>query len=270
MAAPRLRWAVDLGQWTPSNEEFDFLCCLIPQEEAIECKKFKFRDDQKRALVSRLLQRHAAATVLGIPHTAVEIKRTRGRKPYVANAVDKPHAPNFNYSVSHEGNYVVLAAEGICLCGCDIAAPNQLRCSADRPLDEVLSAFKTQLTLAEWEIVRSAGADDSLIESKFRQFWSLKEVGSNKIILFAFPIRIMMTLWLVYMQAFVKATGEGLGYDLGKIDFHIADNNTARVSVEGALQPAWAFHLHLLGNGHWVSVARGPLTAIVDAWGVRF
>lgn len=175
----RLRWAVDLGQWTPSDQEFDFLCTLIPAEDATECRKFRFRDDQKRALVSRLLQRHAAATVLAVLHETVVIKRTKGRKPYAANPAQKPHAPNFNYSVSHEGDYVVLAAEGVCVCGCDIAAPNQMRRSADRPLEDVLSAFKGQLTQAEWKVVRSGGADETLVESNFRQFWSLKEVGQN-------------------------------------------------------------------------------------------
>lgn len=98
----RLRWAVDVAQWSPSQSEFDFLCSLLPDEDASECRKFKFLEDQKRALVSRLLQRHAAATILGIPHKDVVIKRTRGKKPYVANDLLKPHAPNFNYSVSHE------------------------------------------------------------------------------------------------------------------------------------------------------------------------
>jgi len=42
----------------------------------------------------------------------------------------------------------------------------------------------------------------------------------------------------------------------------------ATVKVLGASQPDWAFHLHELGGGHWVSVARAPLAAVVDAWGV--
>lgn len=105
----RLRLAVDVGRWDPSPREFDFLCSLLPDSEAEECRKFKFFDDQKRALVSRLLQRHVATVALGIPFQAVVIKRTKGRKPYIANeGVDRSPCPNFNYSVSHEVCFCVV------------------------------------------------------------------------------------------------------------------------------------------------------------------
>eukprot|EP00889_Picochlorum_renovo_P003007 jgi/Picre1/30037/NNA_005409.t1 len=73
------------------------------------------------------------------------------------------------------------------------------------------------------------------MERRFTQFWSLKE-------------------------AFVKATGMGLGYDLGKIEFDICDDtNTATVWIEGkGPSREWSFHLHELAHGHWVSVARDP------------
>lgn len=106
-ASGRLRLAVDVAGWNPSPSEFDFLCNAIPAEEASECRKFRFTDDQKRALAGRLLQRYAAATVLGLGHEEIVIKRTKGRKPFVANQVLKPHAPNFNYSISHEVGLVL-------------------------------------------------------------------------------------------------------------------------------------------------------------------
>jgi 4'-phosphopantetheinyl transferase len=36
-------------------------------------------------------------------------------------------APNFNFNVSHEGEFVVLASEPVCIVGVDVAAPGQLR-----------------------------------------------------------------------------------------------------------------------------------------------
>lgn len=61
----------------------------------------------------------------------------------------------------------------------------------------------------------------------------------------------------------------GLGYDLGKIEFDICDNtNTAIVRIEGnPPSTEWSFHLHELAHGHWVSVAKGPPKAVVDAKG---
>ena len=141
----------------------------------------------------------------------------------------------------------------MCICGCDVAAPHQLRRKAEQPLATVLSSFSQQLTTAEWAAVNSS-ADESGIESRFRQFWSLKE-------------------------AYVKATGEGLGFDLRRCAFEIisrADDDDdddgngsthAQVLVDGEVRSDWAFFLHQLGNEHWVSVARAPVTAIVDAWG---
>lgn len=245
----RLRWAVDTKQWDPSPSEFQFLCSLLPSGEAEECSKFRFFDDQKHAVISRLLQRHAAFTALGIPHAAAVIRRTKGRKPYVANDAPRPDAPNFNYSVSHEGDYVILAAEGRCLCGVDVAAPHSLRRNGGQPLSDVLVAFEKQLTPAEWAAVRSGGASlsDAALDSRFRQIWSLKE-------------------------AYAKATGEGLGFELGRCEFTILPDENggalrASVAVDGTPRSDWTFFLHPLGREHWVSVARGPLTAIVDAWG---
>ena len=107
----RLRLAVNVAKWDPNPNEFEFLCTLLPTTDAEACNKFKFFDDKKRALVSRLMQRHAAFMALGIPHEAVIIERTRGRKPYIANKLEKLHSPNFNYSVSHEVRTVFIGSE---------------------------------------------------------------------------------------------------------------------------------------------------------------
>jgi hypothetical protein len=96
----------------------------------------------------------------------------------------RPDAPNFNFNVSHEvwsstqlnasgtpqqqqqparatdpptrlrrrcntqGDFVVLACEGHCLCGVDVAAPQQLRVGT-KPLLEVLELMRPQLTANE-------------------------------------------------------------------------------------------------------------------------
>ena len=69
------------------------------------------------------------------------------------------------------------------------------------------------------------------------------------------------------LQAFIKAVGLGLEFELGRAEFTLS-GSSASVAVEGVPQPLWAFRLHELGKGHWVSVARGPLEAVVDRWGV--
>ena len=64
---------------------------------------FRFKDDQKRALVSRLLQRQCVSAAMSLSWESVQIKRTKGRKPFVMNkTMDRSGAPNFNFNVSHE------------------------------------------------------------------------------------------------------------------------------------------------------------------------
>lgn len=242
--ACQFRWAVDITRWNPESSEMDFLLSLVPHEEAELCRKFHFFEDQKRAIVSRLLQRHAGASALGLPHDQVIIHRTKGKKPYVANDVHKDHAPNFNFSVSHEGDYVVLASEPLCICGCDVAAPQQLRRSKNQVFQEMLKSFEKQFTRNELECILMHAPDQGAMETAFRKHWSLKE-------------------------AFVKAMGLGVAFDLGDVEFRIQDSK-AKAVVQGEVQEHWAFHLHELGKHHWVSVARAPVGAVVDAWGVGF
>ena len=51
-----------------------------------------------------------------------------------------------------------------------------------------------------------------------------------------------------HAQAFVKARGDGLGFDLSKAEFHFdADNSTAGVWIDGQPQPRCIGNLHLAG-----------------------
>ena len=293
----QFRWAVDVSRWQPNEDEFEYLCSnSLTKEESVHCKRFKFEDDRKRALISKLLQRtagvvlasHVSRTEASKCNTSsseatiedklmaqctihspasccvqgILIGTTKGRKPYLETTkepfrslydgveVENMVAPNFNYNVSHDGHYVVLASEGFCVCGCDVSSPQSVRKRGDatpqtmESLQKVLRSFDKQLTPREWKDVYSRG-DAENVEQRFMQYWSLKE-------------------------AFVKAIGMGLGYDLGLVEFDIDDvTNTATLSYseEKYKSHEWSFNLHSLPDGHWVSVARGPPTSITDAHG---
>ena len=87
-AAPpdgRLRWIVDITAWEPGEAEWAALLRQLPEVDSTKVMKYRFRDDQKRAMASRLLQRRASADVFGIAPAAVRIERTKGSKPYLAN-----------------------------------------------------------------------------------------------------------------------------------------------------------------------------------------
>ena len=261
-AAPpdgRLRWVVDITAWEPGEAEWAALLRQLPEVDSTKVMKYRFRDDQKRAMASRLLQRRASADVFGIAPAAVRIERTKGSKPYLANprknsprqptaAAAAAAAPNWNFNVSHEGNFVVLAAEPLLLCGVDVAAPGQLRRGdKQRPLEEVFRPLQSCFADAEWAAIRACGPEERPMEMCFRKHWSLKE-------------------------AFTKARGDGIAFELKRCAFTLrgaaADAaDTATVEVDGVPLPEWSFFIQDLGADHWVSVARGPPDAAVDELG---
>ena len=70
-----LRWVVDVKSWDPGEAEWALLLGLVSEEECTKTMKFHFREDQKRALVSRLLQRRACVEATGMEWHAVRIAR---------------------------------------------------------------------------------------------------------------------------------------------------------------------------------------------------
>jgi 4'-phosphopantetheinyl transferase len=100
------------------------------------------------------------------------------------------------------------------------------------------------------------------MEMTFRKLWSLKE-------------------------AFTKARGDGLGFPFKRCEFTLGGTHptapargadtaggpqpavveTAAVAVDGLPRPEWRFYIQALRDDHWVSVARGPPTDAVDAYG---
>lgn len=98
----RLRWAVRTGELELAPGAKEFLLASLPPDQRALVVRHSRAEDQRRALAARFLERAAAAAALGLPLGAAAMKRTRGGKPYVANDVPKPHASNWNFSVSHE------------------------------------------------------------------------------------------------------------------------------------------------------------------------
>ena len=237
-----LRWLFDTNTWNPTDAEWELLLTLIPEEDAAKTMKFFHLADRKRALASRLLQRAACAEVTGLLHEGVRIKRTKGSKPYLENRPRGAAGPNWNFNVSHEGNYVALAAEPRALCGVDVAAPGQVR-GRDKGLEELFKTMKDYFTPREWATIRGCGPSETAIEGSFRKHWSLKE-------------------------AYTKGRGDGIAFHLGKCDFTIDDDSSsATVAVEGRPLGQWKFYIQGLPDDHWISVGRGPPTDAIDANG---
>ena len=148
------RWIVDIEAWKPTKAEWAFLLSQLPEAESTKVMKFLQEPDRKRALTSRLLQRRACYETTGLPWDAIRIDRTKGGKPFMANKPD-PKATgmrvpsNWNFNVSHEGKYVVLAAEPLVVVGVDVAAPFDARPGRKQTIEDHMRVFDDQLTAAE-------------------------------------------------------------------------------------------------------------------------
>jgi len=252
----RHRWAVNIDEWMPEGQsegrEFQFLLGLIDEEDRKSVMKFKFEDDRKRALLSRMLIRQASASALRLTNWRdIVIKRTKGRKPFLASPLPpEEEAPNWNVNVSHEGSWVVCASEPLCLVGVDVAELRRYKPNGQ--VIEFHKHFKDNLTETEWDSVNSAGASLDAQYEVFSRYWAAKE-------------------------AFVKARGDGIAYPLGQADFRWVPikehpegtSFEGSVAIEGRKDPMWRFFQHRMPGmkPHWTTVARAPLTAIVDAHG---
>ncbi|KAH8093527.1 holo-[acyl-carrier-protein] synthase [Aureococcus anophagefferens] len=247
--------------WHPKKQdksaEFQFLLALIGEEsERKGVTQYLRWEDRVRALMSRLLSRRCSALALGLKQADVTVARTKGRKPYLSqrsrslSSLDVAEAkPNFNFNVSHEGQYVVIASEPFCVCGVDVAAPDQFRRSGapEQDVEKFFGTMRDILSKKEWAYVRRTPEPAAMAE-RFRYFWSCKE-------------------------AFTKARGDGLAFGLGRAEFdiHLRPGPKlafdATVAVDGKRLDNWRFAGEELDNGHIVTVARGPPEDIIDAQG---
>ncbi|PIN26643.1 Alpha-aminoadipic semialdehyde dehydrogenase-phosphopantetheinyl transferase [Handroanthus impetiginosus] len=228
------RWVVEISNWKPSPSHFSFAMSFLPHHEHSSITRFVKLEDQKRALVSRLLQYALVHQVLGIPFDEIIIRRTPEGKPFLVYDNVKSRFPNFNFNVSHHGDYVAIASEPVCLVGLDIVSHS---IPMNETADEFIRSFSSYFSTLEWYHISNAGSSDEMLKF-FHRYWCLKE-------------------------AFVKAMGSGVGYKLDDVEFHHTNWDNIFVKVAGKEMKDWKFWLLEIGQNHSVCIARGhPRTAI--------
>jgi 4'-phosphopantetheinyl transferase len=143
--------------------------------------------------------------------------------------------PNFNFNVSHHGDWVVLATEPEYLVGVDVMKREWPRRTTIADFFRTMSDCFTE---HEWSTIRGAG-DEWRQLSSFYMHWTLKE-------------------------SYIKAIGIGLGLELQTADFtpspaSPATPERASLKLNGRAQPRWRFDIYeYLDQEHVVSVALGP------------
>ena len=148
----------------------------------------------------------------------------------------------------------------------DVAAPQQVRRAAAQPLADFFRSFDRQFTSAEWAGIRGAG-DEAAQEAQFRWVlyacgWQLQvpllapctgHQGSRRAVLFdcspqyiagpsfiapLYSSPFCRRLWS-RKEAFVKATGEGLGFPLGDVEFEISGSTGGQAATCALVALVW-------------------------------
>jgi len=224
-----IRWAVNVGRWTPTEAEWCRAIQLIQVEEKERIEQFRYKVDMMSSLVGRLLLRGFAVHVLGLNNREVKFVRTDRGKPVL-----EVNTSGWDYNVSHAGDWVVLAAASQGSLGVDVMKTKDSR--VDR-LEEFFRIMRRQFTDEEWMSIsgNQCVSDEDKLATFFRH-WTLKE-------------------------SYVKAVGTGLNLDLRTLNFKIDEDlnpncviTSSTLQISGRLTP-WKFEESVLDEEHVVSVA---------------
>lgn len=129
----------------------------LSSEEIMRSKQFRNKIDSDRFIVGRAMVKHTAAKVLNKDFESLEISYSETNKPVFENEI------NFQFNLSHSGDYVVLAICKRCDIGIDIEY-----CNNDfrfRPILDYCMSQKEQFVIIQ----------DQNPLNAFLMYWTRKE-----------------------------------------------------------------------------------------------
>jgi 4'-phosphopantetheinyl transferase len=145
--------------------------------------------------------------------------------------------PNFNFNVTHHGDFVAIASEPLCLVGLDIVSHS--RPLHNETIPHFIHQFFSYFSTSEWDKINAAANHCEML-NEFYRYWCVKE-------------------------SFVKAIGSGVGYRLDCVEFDHDNWTNISVKIDGQELKYWKFDLFELGIGHSVCIAKGhPSIATED------
>jgi len=228
-------WAFNTQLWQPTKRQLLLMLSAVCRNEIERINQFRFKEDFKLCLVGRLMIRKCVQLAIKIKWKDICLSRSEKGKPFLGNLL--PSGQNFNFNISHQGDYTVLAASSNTNLGIDImkyVKPN----STDIP--SFFKLMKRQFVDSEWTYILSHKTEWKQLEAFYRM-WCLKE-------------------------SYVKAKGIGIGTNSAAyMRFDVSDNmwelmgdmNICKGSclfINGYKQK-WSFHEYQLDDKHLATVA---------------
>ncbi|CAK1542833.1 unnamed protein product [Leptosia nina] len=182
MSLINTRWAFNVSNWKPTEEQVLAISSFIQPEEKQRISRFVFQKDAKSSLIGRLLIRKYLGAVTDIPYQNIKVGRDKLGKPYLLGGGDL--AVDFN--VSHQADFVVLAGNTKQKIGIDVMKTEPL---VGKDVVEFFRLMRRQFTDAEWLKIESYKTEAEKLASFYRT-WCLKEsyVKNRGIGVAAFPL----------------------------------------------------------------------------------
>ncbi|XP_013869511.1 L-aminoadipate-semialdehyde dehydrogenase-phosphopantetheinyl transferase [Austrofundulus limnaeus] len=241
-----VRWAFRCGSWTPSRSEWLFAARCVQPEEKERIRQFVFAKDAKSAMAGRLLLRKLVCEKMGIPWSEIRLQRSSRGKPFLAAPAKVSSGSDWSWSfnISHQGDYAVLAAEQGLQVGVDVM---KITMPGSSSVPDFFRVMTRQFTAHEWSAIQSAGSERQQLAAFYRH-WTLKE-------------------------SFIKAIGTGLGFNLQRLEFHLASDaltkgralRGTKMHLDEEEEEQWTFEESLLDADHHVAVALGPADRAASA-----
>ncbi|KAG2457010.1 L-aminoadipate-semialdehyde dehydrogenase-phosphopantetheinyl transferase isoform X4 [Polypterus senegalus] len=231
-----VRWAFRCGSWSPSCSEWLLAARCVQREEKDRIGQFVFAKDSKSAMAGRLLIRKLITEKMNIPWNEIHLERTPKGKPVLAKPVLHNISQKYNFNISHQGDYVVLAAEPGFQVGVDVMKTSR---PGSTTTVDFFKIMKRQFTDHEWKVIKSAGSELKQLDMFYRH-WTLKE-------------------------SFIKAIGTGVSFNLQRIEFHLSTKQMnveevkkdTKLLLDGEQEDNWVFEECMLDSNHHVAVALG-------------
>jgi len=220
-----LKYCFNTAAWQPSKVEWLQLLSAISKEERDKVTRFMFKRNAKQTLIGRVLIRYCLNSLLNIEWSSLCIGQTAKERPYlkIKETSCLARLGTFQYhvdfNVSHAGDYTVIFAGAQSL--------NDKR-SADGELDDLFKLGADVMKIEVSEKTRANNPDDSeeavyqkelnshdrVINSKFSN--AEKQFIYNKLS----PVEKLSAFYRLWClkESFVKALGEGVGFDLKRIE----------------------------------------------------
>jgi len=197
--------------WFPHDELFEPALKLLDENAQAAVTRFYRKEDQWRALLGR----HLTLYTLREQGAEGELKfgKMAKGKPYLAHPIMDPA---FLFNISHDSSLITFGysrppGDRLTRIGVDCM---KLAIRSDETPRMFVNVISDQLTAGERASLKEPMTDERLIERAFI-IWTIKE-------------------------AFIKAIGEGMAFDLQQIDCRL---DQGEVWINGVPSPEWEFRL---------------------------